>query len=305
MSHYVGSARDGQRAARGQKTREDQAEGFNKVRKKMRKDTENQIGKLGDKFAESEASSEQIFKAAVMGLQTNEEYARKERVYMKGEKEDVIKTAPAEVVAKIKKRARKRIKKQAVLSFGDSEEEEEEFVVPKKKFKKNPAIDTSFLPDTERDKRDEGARAKLRDEWVLEQERIKNQPLELTYAYWDGSGHRRTTTVKKGTSMEDFLEGARKTLAPHFSDLRGLHGSHLMYIKDELIVPHSYSFYDLIVTNATGPEGALFKLEKYEGIDRDVAKPGKVITRAWYERNKHIYPASRWDTYDPSMHTVA
>lgn len=27
---------------------------------------------------------------------------------------------------------------------------------------------------------------------------------------------------------------------------------------------------------------------------------GKVVERSWYERNKHIFPASRWELYDPS-----
>lgn len=26
---------------------------------------------------------------------------------------------------------------------------------------------------------------------------------------------------------------------------------------------------------------------------------GKVVLRTWYERNKHIFPASRWEPYDP------
>ena len=26
---------------------------------------------------------------------------------------------------------------------------------------------------------------------------------------------------------------------------------------------------------------------------------GKVVLRGWYERNKHIFPASRWEAYDP------
>jgi hypothetical protein len=28
--------------------------------------------------------------------------------------------------------------------------------------------------------------------------------------------------------------------------------------------------------------------------------PGKVVLRSWYERNKHIFPASRWEPYDPT-----
>ena len=27
---------------------------------------------------------------------------------------------------------------------------------------------------------------------------------------------------------------------------------------------------------------------------------GKVVMRGWYERNKHIFPASRWEPYDPN-----
>lgn len=33
--------------------------------------------------------------------------------------------------------------------------------------------------------------------------------------------------------------------------------------------------------------------------DRDDDSMGRVILRAWYEKNKHIYPASRWEAFDP------
>jgi hypothetical protein len=26
---------------------------------------------------------------------------------------------------------------------------------------------------------------------------------------------------------------------------------------------------------------------------------GKVVERSWYQRSKHIFPASRWEVYDP------
>jgi protein FAM50 len=25
------------------------------------------------------------------------------------------------------------------------------------------------------------------------------------------------------------------------------------------------------------------------------------VQRSWYERNKHIFPASRWEVYDPNV----
>ena len=40
---------------------------------------------------------------------------------------------------------------------------------------------------------------------------IKNEPLEITFSYWDGSGHRRKVVVKKGDSINDFLKACRDT----------------------------------------------------------------------------------------------
>lgn len=32
---------------------------------------------------------------------------------------------------------------------------------------------------------------------------------------------------------------------------------------------------------------------------RPQSHAGKVVLRSWYEKNKHIFPASRWEPYDP------
>ena len=34
-------------------------------------------------------------------------------------------------------------------------------------------------------------------------------------------------------------------------------------------------------------------------IEKDESHAGKVCLRSWYEKNKHIFPASRWEPYDP------
>jgi protein FAM50 len=36
-------------------------------------------------------------------------------------------------------------------------------------------------------------------------------------------------------------------------------------------------------------------------IEKDESHPGKVCERRWYEKNKHIFPASRWEIYDPNV----
>lgn len=69
-------------------------------------------------------------------------------------------------------------------------------------------------------------------------------------------------------------------------------------------------------TSATDPEGdgpvggmhtaaskaaaatALPDISTLEGADDDPTLT-KVVDRRWYERNKHIYPASTWQDFDP------
>ncbi|KAK5012162.1 hypothetical protein LTR39_004288, partial [Cryomyces antarcticus] len=46
---------------------------------------------------------------------------------------------------------------------------------------------------------------------------------------------------------------------------------------------------------ASAPSAADAELEGY----RDDATLTKVVDRRWYERNKHIYPASIWEEFDP------
>jgi hypothetical protein len=35
----------------------------------------------------------------------------------------------------------------------------------------------------------------LRKQWLTLQEETKNEDIEITYSYWDGSGHRKVVTV--------------------------------------------------------------------------------------------------------------
>ena len=65
----------------------------------------------------------------------------------------------------------------------------------KKKLSKNPNVDTSFLPDREREEAERRERERLRVEWLAKQEEMKAEDIEITYSYWDGSGHRKSVTV--------------------------------------------------------------------------------------------------------------
>ena len=116
----------------------------------------------------------------------------------------------------------------------------------------------------------------------------------------------------------------------------------LMYVKEDLILPHSITFYDLIITRARGKSGPLFHFDVHDDTrllndaskvapchyqalmnfartltlwlqshgaratsscaalqEKEDSHAGKVVDRMWYNNNKHIFPASRWDMYNP------
>ncbi|KAJ1971600.1 Protein fam50a, partial [Dimargaris verticillata] len=68
-----------------------------------------------------------------------------------------------------------------------------------------------------------------------------------------------------------------------------------------------YTFYDFIINKTRGKSGPLFSFDVHEDIrleqdtrkEKDESHAGKVCLRSWYDRNKHIFPASRWELFDP------
>ena len=171
-------------------------------------------------------------------------------------------------------------------------------------------VDTSFLPDRDRRVQDESLRTKLKKEYEERQRQLKQQKLEITYSWWDGSGHRRTIQVPQGTSIGEFLELVRINICEQFPELKKMSSDNMMYIKEDLIIPGDYTFYDLIKTKARGKSGPLFCFDVHDDlrmgpidsrVEKDESHPGKIVDRSWYERNKHIFPANRWEIYDPSI----
>merc|ERR1712179_709886 len=114
--------------------------------------------------------------------------------------------------------------------------------------------------------------------------------------------------MKKGQTIYQFLQKALEVLRPDFADLKSVSADQLMYVKEDLIIPQTNSFYDFIVTKARGKSGPLFTFDVHDDvrlvsdarIEKDESHAGKVVLRNWYERNKHIFPASRWEPYDPT-----
>ena len=157
---------------------------------------------------------------------------------------------------------------------------------------KNPGVNTTFLPDRDRERQEREERERLKREWVVEQQRLQSEALQITFSYWDGSGHRRSITVKRGDSVGTFLRGVRDALSPEFRELRSASVDNMLYVKEDLIIPHSLTFHELIVSKARGKSGPLFHFDVHEDIrlvadarkEKDEAHAGKVLERHWYDK---------------------
>ncbi|TFK30143.1 XAP5-domain-containing protein [Coprinopsis marcescibilis] len=299
-----------------------------KQRIQMREDYERQTQTLvaqtekarpsAQRFVGQNDSVEESLKNSTVGLVRLEEFQQKKKEIEEAKAREAARTNELKDERKTKKR--KKVAK-STLSFAMDDEGGEEdgngsggpstpnpdelddFPAKRKKLSKNPNVDTSFLPDREREEEERKERERLRLEWLSKQEQLKSEEMEITYSYWDGSGHRKSVMCKKGDTVSGFLEKCRQ----QFSELRGVSVDNLMYIKEDLIIPHHYTFYDFIVNKARGKSGPLFNFDVHDDIrlladatkEKDESHAGKVVERSWYNRNKHIFPASRWEVFDP------
>jgi protein FAM50 len=85
-------------------------------------------------------------------------------------------------------------------------------------------------------------------EWEEKQRKLKEEAIDITFSYWDGSGHRRSITLKKGRTIYQFLQKTLEVLRVDFTDLKTVTADQLMYVKEDLIIPQTNTFYDFIVT---------------------------------------------------------
>ena len=60
----------------------------------------------------------------------------------------------------------------------------------------------------------------LQSEYALRQAAIRAEPLEITYSYYNGTGHRRSVVVRKGDSVGQFLKAVVEQLMPQFREIR-------------------------------------------------------------------------------------
>ena len=319
MAVYKGAASDGGRAASLLKKRERSKQEFEFMKQKIRDTQTLKVEAIESKYGQSNYDAvEEELKSSTVGLVTLTEMKAKRESLVRDrgmqaacETEVVSEEEHKVCVRETEKDKRYPNVNKSLLSFdldeSSSEGESESREVKRVKICKDPTVDTSFLPDKDREEAETLLREELRQEWLSQQEKLKSEQIRVTYSYWDGSGHRRQSMMKKGDTIERFLQGCIESLRGEFHELRVSSVENLMYIKEDIILPHYNSFYDFIVAGARGKSGPLFQFDVHDdvrlmsdaSVEREESHAGKVCLRSWYERNKHIFPASRWEPYDP------
>ncbi|KAI8924896.1 XAP5, circadian clock regulator-domain-containing protein [Entophlyctis helioformis] len=317
------NAGEGARARQLEGQRQTMMEEIKKQKEQISKEKTVKVG--ADKFVAQNDWVDSELKRQTVGLVKLQDFQRirstlEEKQRLEQTDLDALAAAsPAAVAAKAKKDKKKataaannKRKDKAVLSFDMDPDEDEsgngasewaDAAPLVKKVKKNPNVDTSFLPDKEREELERQERAKLEREWIERQEVIKRDKISITYSFWDGSGHRKQVECRKGDTIRQFLEKCRQQIP----QLRNVNVDNLMYIKEDLIIPTHYTFYDFIVNKSRGKSGPLFSFDVRDDVrlindatvETEDSHAGKVMERVWYENNKHIFPANRWEVFDP------
>ncbi|KAM5269016.1 protein FAM50B [Hipposideros larvatus] len=333
MAQYKGTTREAGRAMHLIKKRKEQKEQMAVLKQRIAEETIVK-SKVDKKFSAHYDAVEAELKSSTVGLVTLNDMKAKQEALLRERERQLARREQLEArrrqLEALRERERRQEQKRQIssLSFtldegdeggegGEGGERAEgraaaERPQPagrkrRKNLGKDPDVDTSFLPDHDREEEENRLREELRQEWEANCELVKREEMEVTFSYWDGSGHRRTVRIHKGGTVQQFLKKALQGLRQDFRELRAAGVEQLMYVKEDLILPHYHTFYDFIVTKARGKSGPLFNFHVHDDVrllsdatvEKDESHTGKVVLRSWYEKNKHIFPASRWEPYDP------
>lgn len=181
----------------------------------------------------------------------------------------------------------KKRPKPSLVSFSDEVEEP----VKLQKFKSNPSVSIEIVPEESK------LIEEIKKNYKEELKKDGLEKLELSFTYWDGTNVKNSAVVNKVNTIGEFLAVAKEVLKAEYPSLENSHA--LMFVKEDKIVPHEYTFQELIESEAYGVKGPLFKLVRTGDKWLDTGYTIKILERKWYEKNKHIFPASRWTIYEP------
>ena len=322
LDGYVGGFETQQRARKLQEERDRAKEIF--AAKKQATTTTDDVGNgsfegnLMQFRNSTSVAAEKLFASQSVGLLSREEYAEKQAKIereVRKEKDRKEREKRAKRERERLREAKKRKKTKNLLSFASNEEEEEEETddaVEQKKKRTSvgaaPEALSEHLPNrkTEIEEEELRMREELENEFKEKKQKQLEEDIGVTFSYWSSGGGRRCVKVKQKDTIRGFLKKAMKSMEDEFREFKAIDPSQMLYVKEDVIIPHEMTFYELISRKARGKSGPLFRFDDQEDVrfvndvtkEKEDSHPGKVLHRSWYDKNKHIFPASRWEIFD-------
>ncbi|KAG8897535.1 hypothetical protein FRB99_008107, partial [Tulasnella sp. 403] len=182
------SQSEGRRQQALDKQRQVMMEEFDRQKQSIIKETEKSRPGA-NRFVGQNDSMEETLKKSTVGLVRLEDFQRTRAALEEAKAREAAQTDELKE-EKVKKKKRKAAK--ATLSFAMDEEGEdgldskskdqdndsEEGSSKRRKLIKNPGVDTSFLPDREREENERRIREELRQKWLKDQETVKKEEIE-------------------------------------------------------------------------------------------------------------------------------
>ncbi|EEB09116.1 xap-5-like protein [Schizosaccharomyces japonicus yFS275] len=190
------------------------------------------------------------------------------------------------------------------LSFTFQDEEDQTVVVPKKRsIRRDPTVETSFLPDQEREIEELKKREELRKKWIKEQEELKEKIIFLPFAFFNGTNRRSYVKVK----MKDSIGRIIVSMKDQIPELRRvLNVDKFLFVMGDLIISHHHELYSFYINKSEGPNGLIFDFSLYtaksaeETITQHLPNQyiPRLVEKTHYLQNRHIFPYNRWLNYD-------
>ena len=124
---------------------------------------------------------------------------------------------------------------------------------------------------------------------------LQKQAVRLSCAFWDGTERRFMVEAKRGDTILKLLEQAQLVFPP----LRASLAAHLILVKENVILPHELTVQAIWEAKKVHKGNELLSFAQDEaGVHVESSKNCKIVTRSWFDRNRHAIPASQWVEYD-------
>lgn len=191
-----------------------------------------------------------------------------------------------------KKAAKKTTQKKRVKVAYEDDEEEEEPVLKKKAVVKNPSVDTTGLKTKGQKDKEKSQEWNSRMGLVEKQKAMKLAPFVIRFVFYDGTQAPGQVTVKKGDPIWQILARAQRIK----KEFHRLSVDDMMLVVNNLIIPHNYELFWFLDKPVKTKMGNLFDQSEAESTVNT-----KVVSRLWFERNKHVFPATLWKEFDPAV----